>query len=51
LKLILKMFPGQERIVIHFSDKKTSLGSKCVIHDALVLELRDMLGGENVVVK
>ena len=51
LKLIHMMFPGRERMVIHFSDIKKSVGAKCVIHDALVAELREMLGAENVIVK
>ena len=51
LKLILIMFPGREQMVIHFNDTKKNVGTKCVIHDALVTELREMLGEENVVIK
>ena len=51
LKLILTMFPGRERLVIHFSDTKKSVGSKCVIHDALVHELQEMIGKESVVIR
>ena len=51
LKLVHMMFPGSERIVIHFSDTKKNVGTKCVIHDAFLSELREMLGDENVVVK
>ena len=51
LKLILIMFPGSEQMVIHFEDTKKSLGTKCLIHEALIKELREMLGAENVVVK
>jgi len=51
LKLILTMFPGRERLVIHFSDTKKSVGTKCVIHDALVQELLGMLGEESVVIR
>jgi DNA polymerase-3 subunit alpha len=51
LKLVHMMFPGGERMVIHFSDTKKSVGAKCVIHDAFVRELCDMLGEQNVVVK
>jgi len=51
LKLIHMMFPGRSKMVIHFSDTKKSVGAKCLIHDALVSELREMLGTENVVVR
>ena len=51
LKLILTMFPGREKMVIHFEDTKKNIGTNCIIHDALIGELREMLGGENVVVK
>ena len=51
LKLILTMFPGRDKLVIHFSDTKKNLGGSCVIHDAFVKELIDMLGEPNVVVK
>ena len=51
LKLVHMMFPGNERMVIHFSDTKKNVGAKCVIHDAFVKELCDMAGAENVVIK
>ena len=51
LKLVHMMFPGNERMVIHFSDTKKNVGAKCVIHDAFIEELREMLGDNNVVVK
>jgi len=50
LKLVHMMFPGHERMVIHFDDSKKSVGTKCIIHNALVQELREMLGPENVVI-
>ncbi|NLO47961.1 MAG: DNA polymerase III subunit alpha [Clostridiales bacterium] len=51
LKLILVMFPGKENLILYFEDTKKRLGSTCVIHPALLSELREMLGDENVVVK
>lgn len=51
LKLILIMFPGKQNLVLYFEDTKKRLGAKCVIHPALIAELREMLGEENVVVK
>jgi len=51
LKLVHMMFPGSDRMVIHFSDEKKTVGAKCIIHDAFVSELREMLGAENVIIK
>ncbi|MGM9521356.1 MAG: DNA polymerase III subunit alpha [Oscillospiraceae bacterium] len=51
IKLILIMFPGNEQMVLYFEDTKKRAGTTCVIHDALIKELREMLGDENVVVK
>jgi len=51
LKLVHMMFPGRERMVIHFEDTKKNVGAKCIIHDAFVDELRLMLGENNVVVR
>ena len=51
IQLILHMFPGQEAMVVYFTDTQKRVGTKCVIHPALVEELREMLGAENVVVK
>ena len=51
LKLVHIMFPGKDRMVIHFGDTKKNVGANCVIHDAFVSELCEMLGKENVVVK
>jgi len=51
LKLILIMFPGTEQMVVYFEDTKKRVGTKCVIHRALVKELKEMLGDENVVIR
>ena len=51
LKLVHIMFPGREQLIIHFEDTKKNVGSKCIIHEAFVNELREMLGENNVVVK
>ncbi len=51
IKLLLNMFPGREDMVVYFEDTKKRLGAKCVIHPALVEELTELLGAENVVVK
>ena len=51
LKLILTMFPGGQQMAIHFEDTKKTVGAKCLIHDALIRELKEMLGDGNVIVK
>ena len=51
LKLVHMMFPGHDKMVVYFSDTKKTLGASCVIHEAFVTELREMLGEGNVVVR
>jgi DNA polymerase-3 subunit alpha len=51
IKLILEMFPGTGQMIIYCADSKKRIGASCVIHDALVAELEEMLGDGNVVVK
>jgi hypothetical protein len=45
------MFPGNERMVIHFEDTKKSVGAKCIIHEAFLGELNAMLGTGNVIIR
>ncbi|MCF0137766.1 MAG: DNA polymerase III subunit alpha [Oscillospiraceae bacterium] len=49
--LILTMFPGEQQLVLYCQKENKKLAAKCVIHEALVAELKEMLGEENVVVK
>jgi DNA polymerase-3 subunit alpha len=51
LRLILVMFPGDEQMIVYFDDTKKKRGTRCVIHEALVKELEEMFGRENVVLK
>ena len=51
IELILTMFPGQQQMVIYCAREKRKLTARCIIHDSLVAELKEMLGEENVVVK
>ena len=51
VKLVLKMFPGDEQIVVYFEDTKKKVGSKCIIHPALVKDLQEHFGADNVVVR
>ena len=51
VRLALSFFPGEQQVVLYFQDCKKSLGSRCMIHPALVQDLTERLGKENVVVK
>ena len=51
IKLIFSMFPGDEPAVIVLADTRKRFGTRCLIHDSLVDDLRERLGEENVVVK
>ncbi len=50
--LILEMFPGtQQQLVLYFEDTKKRAAAPCLIHEALIDELRELAGEENVVVQ
>ena len=51
IELIMTMFPGSQKMVIYIADEKKKIGTQCIIHPALIDELKEMLGEENVVVK
>ena len=51
LELLLSMFPGEDTLVTYFPNLKKQRSARCVIHDALVDELKERFGDENVVIK
>ena len=51
IELLLTMFPGQNRLIVYFEDTKKRLAAPCLIHPALLAELRELCGEANVVVK
>ena len=51
IRLILTMFPGTEQLKIRCADTGKLLGTPCLVHDALIQELEELLGKENVVVR
>lgn len=51
LKIVFSMFPGETQAVILLADTRKRLGTQCLLHDALVEDLRERLGAENVVIK
>jgi DNA polymerase-3 subunit alpha len=50
-ELLLEFFPGDDAAVLYYSDLKKQRTGRCMIHNALVKELSERLGAENVVVK
>ena len=51
IELILTMFPVNQKMIIWCEREKKKIGTNCLIHDGLVMELEEMLGKENVVIK
>ena len=51
IRLVLTMFPGREQLKVRCADTGKLLAAPCLIHPALVAELEELLGQENVVVK
>jgi len=51
LKRLLNMFPGQDKAVIYLASERKKLQAWCIHHPALLAELSEVLGGENVVMK
>ena len=51
IEKILQMFEGEERMIIYCEDTQKRLSARCLIHDSLVKELKEMLGEEKVMIK
>ena len=51
VKAILNMFPGDSGVVLFFEDTRQRRGTRCVIMDSMVTELKNVLGEANVVLK
>ena len=51
IRLILTMFPGNQQMIIYCEQEKKRIGTRCLIHEGLVEELKELLGERNVVVK
>ena len=45
------MFEGDDGLMLYCEDTGRRLAGKCLIHDALIRELKEMFGDANVVVK
>ena len=51
VRAILNMFPGEGSAVLYFADTKRRRGTRCVLMDSMLRELKNVLGEANVVVK
>jgi len=51
IELLLKMFPGEQQMVIWCEREKKRIGAKCLLHEALIAELGELYGEENIVIK
>ncbi len=51
IRLLLTMFPGSSRMIVYCEKEKKRIGTRCVIHEALLAELSELCGEKNVVVK
>ncbi len=50
-KAILSMFPGNSEAVLFFADTGIRRGTRCLLMDNMLAELRNLLGEANVVIK
>ena len=50
-RAILNMFPGDNSVVLFFADSGKRRGTKCVLRESMLLELKNVLGEGNVVLK
>jgi len=51
MKLVLDMFPGNQQVILYCQDTKKRLGRPALLRPALVQEMRELFGPENVVEK
>ncbi|MDE6589789.1 MAG: DNA polymerase III subunit alpha, partial [Oscillospiraceae bacterium] len=51
LKKLLNMFPGESAAIVYLADQKKKLQTHCMVHEALLAELRETLGEDSVVLK
>jgi DNA polymerase-3 subunit alpha len=51
VRAILNMFPGESGVVLFFADTRQRRGTRCVIMDSMLSELKNVLGEANVVLK
>ena len=45
------MFPGESGVVLYFADTKQRRGTRCMLAESMLRELKQVLGEANVVLK
>ena len=51
VKAILNMFPGENGVVLYFADTKVRRGTRALLAESMIRELKNLLGEANVVLK
>jgi len=51
VRAIVNMFPGDRTVKVFFADTRKLMGTKASLDNAMLAELRDLLGESNVVLK
>ena len=51
IRLLLTMFPGNDRMILYCEKEKKKIGTHCLRHETLLAELRELCGDSNVVVR
>ncbi len=51
VKAILNMFPGESGVVLYFADTKVRRGTRALLAESMIRELKNLLGEANVVLK
>ena len=51
VRAILQMFPGEQNVVLYFADTGVRRGTRCDLAERMLLELKNVLGQGNVVIK
>ena len=51
VRAMLNMFPGDSNVVLYFTDTGSRRGTRCLLMDSLLRELKNVLDEGNVVLK
>ena len=51
MKLVFSMFPGTTPVRMRMADTRKVLGTTCLLHKALLEELKETIGSDNIVIQ
>ena len=51
VRAIINMFPGNSQVVIFFADTRRRMAGRCLLRNAMISELKNVLGEANVILK